>query len=116
MSDENVVTFAPPNLNASQPEEVPAPERKLTRGERLVGVNFNPSGDFAVKLTKHRHAKTIDALANLPINILTAEGQGPSQGQKLQYMDLDHKGILEEAIRRQVDAAMWAVKALTWGK
>lgn len=113
MSDENVVAFAPPGINDDPAEKVPEPERELTRGERLVGITFNPSGDFAVRLAKHRAARTIDQLANLPIHVMQAKAPN---GQALQYIDLDHKSILEEAIRRQIDAQMWAVKALTWGK
>lgn len=105
--DDKIVDFAPPGLNppVEEPVTEPAPGRKLTRGERLVGMTFNPSGLFPVQLAKGRGARQIDLLGDLPLNI-----------QPDGTIDYEHHGIVEEAIRRQVDATMWAVKALTWGK
>lgn len=103
---DNVVDFAPPGLNDAieEPVKQAAPGRELTRGERLVGFTFNPSGKFDVQVAKGRGARAIDMLGSLPISVVNG------------VIDMEHHGIIEEAIRRQVDATMWAVKALTWGK
>ena len=94
---------------ASQAQEPSSePTRKSTRGERLVGLSFNPSGDQAVTMAKIRSAMLIDDLSNLPLLMIERNGS--------QAYDTDHLKIVEEAIARQVDATMWAVKALTWGK
>ena len=98
------------SIEAGQAEPSPAspPVRQSTRGERLVGLSFNPSGDQAVTMAKIRSAMLIDDLSNLPLLMIERNGS--------QTYDTDHLKIVEEAIARQVDATMWAVKALTWGK
>lgn len=93
-----------------QPEkiELPPPEepRSPTQGELLVGMSFNPSGDITVHLAKNRGAISIDQLANLPLRIVERDGQ--------KFIDANHRMVVEEAIKRQIEATMWAVKALTW--
>lgn len=77
-----------------------------TQGELLVGLSFNPSGDTSVHLAKNRGAISIDQLANLPLRIIERDGQ--------KFIDANHRMVVEEAIKRQIEATMWAVKALTW--
>lgn len=93
-----------------QPEkiELPSPEepRAPSQGELLVGLSFNPSGDMRVHLAKVRGSISIDQLANLPLQIVERDGG--------KFIDANHRMIVEEAIKRQLEATMWAVKALTW--
>lgn len=92
---------------ASQAQEPPpAPARQPTRGERLVNVAASP--DMEVLLMKARGSRIIDDLSELPLAIIERNGT--------QTYDVDHHKIVEEAIARQIDATMWAVKALTWGR
>lgn len=113
MSDENVVDFVPPEASNGPIDQPTEQERKQTRGERLVGLSFNPSGDQGVSITKVRAAKTIDMLLDTPIGAFAV--MAPN-GQIVNIPDPDHRLIIEEAVRRNIDAQMWAVKALTWGK
>jgi|GEM_PF-667036 len=106
-SPDNVLDFVPPDLGAANiPPSTEEPKLPPTQGEILVGYSFNPSGDFKVTLMKLRGSKCIDQLANLPLRTTEKDGQ--------RYLDANHRMIVEEAIRRQMDATMWAVKALTW--
>jgi len=100
--------FALAQATVIEAEPPPEPVRQPTRGERLVGITFNPSGDHVVTMTKARSAMVIDDLSNLPLLMVERNGN--------QTYDPDHLKIVEEAIARQVDATMWAVKALTWGR
>ena len=70
----------------------------LTRGQKAVGVSFNPSGDPSVGLIKQQYADIIDALDQL-------RSETPSQ---------EAKRIASVAITEAQTAQMWAVKALTW--
>lgn len=77
----------------------------LTEGERLVGINFNVGGDQSVDECKRRFANAIDQL-------------------EMHGKDCYHSGgltatkemLIKEAQKRIIDAQMWAVKALTYGK
>lgn len=74
-----------------------------TMGERLVGNSTEPG----VVITELRGARTVDLLLNLPLRLASTPDGG-------QAFDMHHCMIIEEAVRRQMDATMWAVKALTW--
>lgn len=77
----------------------------LTYGERLVGLNFNPSGDAKVAQLKTLFAEIVDICAD-------------------ELSDIDEDSVDEyqagpiwrEAIMRSLDAQMWTVKAATWPK
>lgn len=74
-----------------------------TIGERLVDAGEEP----LLYYTKQRGARTVDLLLNLPLRLASTPDGG-------QAFDMHHRMIIEEAVRRQMDATMWAVKALTW--
>ncbi|EIU7558083.1 hypothetical protein LHV18_22895 [Providencia rettgeri] len=69
-----------------------------TLGQKLVGINFNPSSLSAVDEAKQKSADLIDL-----VNTSTVDS-----------MSSDAQLICDEAIRRIMDAQMWAVKAITW--
>ena len=71
---------------------------ELTRGGKLVGLTFNPSGDMMVNHVKGKCAEVIDCV------------------EAIVAIDNDHANICHEARMRTLDAQMWAVKALTWRK
>jgi hypothetical protein len=73
-------------------------EKKLTFGERAVGLTFNPSGDAAVDTAKRIIAEFIDSANNL----------------RNQSNDPEIKRMFSLAITEAQAAQMWAVKALTW--
>jgi hypothetical protein len=74
-------------------------ERKMTFGEKVVGLKFNPSGDSDVDKVKRLYAEIIDICNNARVAI-----GGPSeQGQ-----------LYSVAITEAQTAQMWAVKAVTW--
>lgn len=70
-----------------------------TYGERLVGLDFNPSGDPKVVKLKTLFAEIIDICES-----------------DLGGFDETHSAvpIWREAIMRSLDAQMWTVKAATW--
>lgn len=106
---DNVVDFVPPEASNGPIDPPPTDDvnkAQPTLGERLVGLGVNPSGDFTVSITKLRGARTIDLLMNHPLNLVEQSG--------VTSYDMHHRMIVEEATRRQMDATMWAVKALTW--
>lgn len=74
-----------------------------TIGERLVGHSSLSAG----AITELRGARTVDLLLNAPLNIMTGPNGVPT-------FDMHHRMLIEEAVRRQIEATMWAVKALTW--
>lgn len=78
---------------------------ELTTGERLVGIGFNVGGDAEVAACKRRFA---DAIDQLEVHGETANEHGTLNATK-EY-------LLKEAQTRIIDAQMWAVKALTYGK
>lgn len=72
-------------------------------GKKLVGFDFNPSGDQKVAKLEGLYAEIIDILADdlMKIGDEDDSPQGP---------------IYREAIMRALDAQMWAVKGVTWRK
>lgn len=71
----------------------------MTRGEQLVGIDFNVGNRGDVHECKMRFAHAINQLEEL-IN-------GPAT------LSATQKLLIDEAITRIVDAQMWAVKAIT---
>ncbi|WP_337226159.1 hypothetical protein [Proteus terrae] len=69
-----------------------------TLGQKLVGVNFNPSGNIIVDAVKQNAADTIDLIQD--------SMQKATSEEALM--------IHNEAIRCIMNAQMWAVKAITW--
>ncbi|HHN8581045.1 TPA: hypothetical protein ACRR2I_001518 [Providencia rettgeri] len=69
-----------------------------TLGQKLVGINFNPSSLSAVDEAKQKSADLID-------QVKVSMDEATSEEALL---------IHNEAIRRIMDAQMWAVKAITW--
>lgn len=95
---------------APEPDAIPldvttddTDEAAPTIGERLVDAGEEP----LLYYTKQRGARTVDLLLNLPLRLASTPDGG-------QAFDMHHRMIIEEAVRRQMDATMWAVKALTW--
>lgn len=73
--------------------------RELTFGEKLVGVNFNPSKDPRVDKIKALAAEMADVMKTFDEEKVTKS-----------YL---HNSFLGSATRRILDAQMWCVKALT---
>lgn len=71
----------------------------MTYGEQLVGLSFNVGNREDVHECKKRFAESIDQLKELIA--------GPEKISEMQYL------LAQEAIKRALDAQMWAVKALT---
>ncbi|EEU7555564.1 hypothetical protein [Proteus mirabilis] len=69
-----------------------------TLGQKLVGISFNPSGNIIVDAVEQNAADTIDLIQD--------SMQKATSEESLM--------IHNEAIRRIMDAQMWAVKAITW--
>lgn len=69
-----------------------------TLGQKLVGVNFNPSSLSAVDEAKQKSSDLIDQVKESMDKAISEEAL------------LIHN----EAIRRIMDAQMWVVKAITW--
>lgn len=67
-----------------------------SKGQKLVGASFNPSGSNQVDLAKGVFADMIDAVKSLECHSEEAAM------------------IQDETIRKIMDAQMWTVKALTW--
>lgn len=76
--------------------EIKIPE--LTRGEKLVGLTFNPSGDDEVATAKRACAYLIDIMDKHLID-------NPSSDKKI---------IIEHAITEVINAQMNVVKAITY--
>jgi hypothetical protein len=70
----------------------------LTRGEKLVGVKFNPSGDDEVATVKRACAYLIDIMDKHLLDT-------PSSDKKI---------IVEHAITEVINAQMNVVKAITY--
>ena len=73
-------------------------ERKLTDGEKLAGVGFNPSSDPDVDACKQEFAAVIDRMLEL---------QRRTHKEEVVRM-------CSIAITQAQTAQMWAVKAITW--
>lgn len=84
------------DVNPYGPREQPEP----TFGQKLVGIHFNPSGDDKVAKAKLLAAQLAD---------IVNDHDGPDPKS---YFNNTFKG---GAIRRILDAQMWAVKHLTNG-
>ena len=74
-------------------------DRALTYGEKLVGLNFNPSGDARVTVLKQAFSRIIDMC-----------------NDSLEGADDTEQALWLEAIRKSLAAQMWCVKAATWRK
>lgn len=75
-------------------------EKKLTYGEKAVGLLFNPSNDDRVYLIKKHFADVIDEILNAKDSEMEMNGEKA----RLYYT----------AITEAQTAQMWAVKAITW--
>ena len=75
--------------------------KELTFGMKLVGLDFNPSGDPRVTELKQLAARMADI-----VNEHNSAGITPESG----YLNSTFKG---GAIRRILDGQMWAVKHIT---
>ena len=74
--------------------------KELSFGEKLVGINFNPSQNHEVHNCKKEFADVIDRM-----NYLREQSQ-----------DTEVKRMASIAITEAQTAQMWAVKAITWSK
>lgn len=83
--------------------EVMEPQQALSFGEKLVGKTFNPSGDDKVARLKALAAEMADIVHAHDSKAGDELGEG-------QYLNSTFKG---GAIRRILDAQMWAVKHIT---
>lgn len=72
---------------------------ELTKGQKLVSINFNVGGNPDVDECKQRFSDAIDQLSN------------KFNGKAVTEL---HSVIISEAENRILDAQMWAVKALTF--
>lgn len=70
----------------------------MSLGQKLVGVNFNPSSLSTVDEAKCKSSELID--------LVHESMQGVTSEEALMIHD--------EAMCRIMDAQMWAVKAITW--
>lgn len=73
----------------------------MTRGEYLVGINFNPSSDDLVSNIKRKAADLIDLFESIP-----SEKEDLFQQQEILLLK-------EVSVRSIETAAMYAVKAAT---
>ena len=73
-------------------------EKKMTYGEKAVGLTFNPSNDDEVGKCKKGVADLIDQM-NYLRNTTTSQEQ---------------KRLCSVSITELQGAQMWAVKAITW--
>jgi hypothetical protein len=84
--------------------EIQGADRKLTFGEKAVGLTFNPSNDLDVQAIKEAFAKTID-LCNDALTAPLKPGMTDNN---------ERNRMLKVAITNAQTAQMWAVKAVTW--
>lgn len=84
------------NEQNDQPTSEPA---QLTDGQKLVGIQFNPSKDERVDRAKKLAAELADIVLNHPL------------GDKPSYLTNTIKG---DALRQVLHAQMAVVKLLTW--
>ena len=85
-------------------EEEMAEERKMTFGEKAVGLTFNPSNNPEVDACKRAFAVVIDQMHELRNNTHHSAG----------LIDSEAKRMASIAITEAQTAQMWAVKAITW--
>ncbi len=79
-------------------EKVPEFGKTPSFGQKMVGINFNPSGLDEVGFSKNIFANAIDQ-----IHDIRKVGTSPTQN-----------GLCEQAVQACVVAQMLAVKAITW--
>lgn len=70
---------------------------ELTIGQKLAGVQFNPTGDETIASLKQSFADVLDKV------IATAAGADPLQTK-----------MYDKVVDDIMTAQMWAVKAFTW--
>jgi hypothetical protein len=73
-------------------------EGKLTKGQEMVGLTFNPSNDATVDMIKTVYAQLIDKLIQVRDDSASSEV----------------KRLCSIAITEAQTAQMWAVKAVTY--
>ena len=78
--------------------------KEKTHGDKLVGKGFNPSGLARVDRVKDLYAKVIDELADYHSTACMTEN------------DRTRNRMLEIATEKAIEAEMWAVKGLTFGR
>lgn len=76
----------------------------MTRGEYIVGIDFNPSNDDLVGKIKRAAADFIDLLETIPCE----SDDVVQEAEKVTLKDI--------ALRTVEDAAMYGVKAVTKGE
>lgn len=77
-------------------------ERKMTYGEKAVGLTFNPSNNGDVQELKQAYARIIDHMDDFRKGYIT-RGDNPEMVR-----------LCSIAITEAQTAQMWAVKAVTW--
>jgi hypothetical protein len=83
----------------------------MTKGEYLVGINFNPSNDDMVSQIKRRSADLIDLIESISVASPPSEGRYEDVSRINQHHEVAR---LKALARTDVEnAAMWAVKAAT---
>jgi len=71
---------------------------ELTEGQKLCGVDFNPTQDPLIAKVKQSYADIADILVEEAYNAITA-GQA---------------NMLNDALSHLMTAQMWSIKAITW--
>lgn len=85
-------------------------DKKLTYGQKAVGLTFNPGGEDKVSEVKALYAKIIDLCKEMLDNEPTYAEAGDTE-----MRIYSEKGqILLNAIREAQGAQMWAVKGITF--
>jgi len=73
-------------------------EKELTHGQKLCGVNFNPTQDPLIADIKQRYADIADILID---EVEKSDSSGRVH-------------VLQLAVNELITAQMWAIKAVTW--
>lgn len=79
--------------------DVEGKPKDLTFGDKMVGLDFNPSKNEKVALIKGYYAAIIDLLNDFRLNSV---------------IDENVDGMTDIAIKEAMTAQMWAVKAVTF--
>lgn len=80
-----------------------------TKGEYLVGIDFNPSNDDLVGQIKRKAADLIDLIETIPFPKFEGD-------KEIDYDWVEQIARLKALAQTEVEnAAMWAVKAATKG-
>ncbi len=90
------------NLQSDPSDSVGGNARPMTKGEKAVGLTFNPGGNDRVNEIKKHYAAIIDLL----------ERYRPGQNGGENHPEVQR--MLSVAITESQTAQMWAVKAVTW--